>query len=158
MNIERTGDIGNAYLFKTLTVNQQEYNNINVDLKLFAEQNEVDFICLEKEGEIKFIHLTDSDAIDFIEENGLVKTDNIADLGIGIYVVEVNNIDAVDNLKTFIVDSEDKEITIAEGYYNGKYTECIYGYQHEGYIIINEDNLEINFADIITIEDFLTEY
>lgn len=93
-----------------------ENKNIKAkELAVLLKENNIDFICLEKEGEIKFIHLTDSDAIDFIEENGLVKTDNIADLGIGIYVVEVNNIDAVDNLKTFIANSEDKEITIAEG-------------------------------------------
>lgn len=159
MRIEFTGFAVDEFMFKNLILTQQEYLQIT-DLRTLAEQNQVDFISVETEGEINYIHLTDIDNIDFIEQNGLTKKNDISDLGIGIYVVDKNNFDGVDNLKTYFedYDYDDDDIAIVTGNYQGKYLECVYGYGHKGYIVINADKIEYNNIDTINIEDFLFEY
>lgn len=157
MKIEPTGYCAGGFLFKNLILTQQEYSQVT-DLKKLAEQHQVDFICVEREGEVNYIHLTDVENVDFIEQNGLKKKDVVSDLGIGIYVVDKNNYEGIDNLKTYFEDYEKDEIVVVTGFYVGKYLECVYGYGHVGYIVINTDKIEYNDIDIIKIEDFLFEY
>lgn len=157
MRIESTGYCVGKFLFKNLILTQQEYLQIT-DLKAFAEQNQVDFISIETEREIDYIHLTNVDNVDFIEQNGLIKKDDVSDLGIGIYVVDKNNFDGIDNLKTYFEDYGDEEIGIITGIYKGKYLECVYGYGHKGYIVIKADKIEYNNLDTISIDDFLFDY
>ena len=88
-----------------MILTQQEYSQVT-DLKKLAKQHQIDFICVKREGEVNYTHLTDVENVNFIEQNGLKKKDVVSDLGIGIYVVDKNNYEGIDNLKTYFKDYE----------------------------------------------------
>lgn len=104
MKIEFTGCFNNGeFIFKNLILAPEEYQEVD-DLEKLAKQNQVDFICVEKEGEIDYIHMTDIDNIESIEEKGIINDkDNIPDLGAGIYVVEKHNLEGIENLKIYLM-------------------------------------------------------
>lgn len=157
MRIEPTGECAGEFLFKNFILTEEEYAQVT-DLEKLAKQYQVNFICVEREGAFDYIHLTDVDNVEFIEENGLRKKNIVHDLGVGIYVVDKNNDEGIDNLKNYFEDYEKDEIAVVTGFYYGKYLECVYGYGHTGYIVINADKIDYDDIEVMKIEDFLFEY
>jgi len=149
IRIENTGQIEEIkYLYKHLILTNDELIKIH-NIKEFAENLELDFISVEKKGRLKFLHISNIECKNDIEEYGLLSSEG--DLGIGIYIVDKNNEEGIENLKTFISESynkEDMKLLIVEGNYNGKYYECIYGYGHKGYIVVNDKILKDNISNI----------
>lgn len=156
--IEQTGGENNDFLFTHAIVKEE------VDLSSVSE--EVDFISIEKEGSFDFYHISSTDNQDSIVENGLTLPEGtyVADLGKGIYVIDQEDEEALDNLKEYISefygDDEEAEILLVSGHYEGPYTVCVKGDGHKGYIllknIVSADNIED--AEKMFVEDFLWNY
>ena len=115
----------------------------NISFRTLAEQCQVDFIAVRKYGQISFRHFASMDSYDFINQNGLHSKDpnSILDLGDGVYVIrsKYEDVSGYDNVLNWLgehLDHHTKEMLLVEGTYDGEYHECVYGYQHEGYIVL----------------------
>lgn len=131
-----------------LCLTKEQYDKLDddFDFSIFGDI----LISVEKEGKVDFIHCFYVENMESIKEKGLLiscsslkDVDYIPDMGYGIYVEEgSSSYDMSDELAEFLLqryDYEDAEIGYVEGSYIGKYIECIYGYKHEGYIVLKED-------------------
>ena len=74
----------------------------------------------------------------------------------GIYVVESDCYEGLDNIKTFFEDYSEDDILVVKGKYDSLYTKCIYGLGHEGYIVLSESVKPSSLSlEIMSVEDFL---
>lgn len=128
--------------FKIMIIDDGEYS-YNY-LEQLAYENDVDMVCVDREGTIAFTHFTEKEFVDSIRATGLeINKEYIGDLGQGIYVVQETNWDAYNNAKDNVLNPV--EVT---GIYNGPYRECIYGEDHVGYIMLKTDRVkEVNIHD-----------
>lgn len=157
----RTGgyETSNDFLFKVWEI---PANLEGEDLEEIIEKgikDKIDFIIQEKVGEIDFIHVSYKDLKNEINENGLIYDENndwINDLGRGIYVIEEDNEEALDNLYSYVENHEEEELLLVKGTFTGTYYECVHGESHEHYICIKE-NISADFlsTEIIFVNDFL---
>jgi len=162
--IEKTGELYNGdFLFTHLVLTEGEWEKIkaSTDREKFPFGLKVDFVSVLRDGGVEYIHVTDADR-NYIEQNGLKEGRYVGDLGRGIYVVEESNPEAVANLMDFLSEyKEEEELILVKGYYKGPYTECVYGYGHEGYIVLKgTDGVkpgEISI-DRINVEEFEIRY
>ena len=159
--IQSTGGDEEGYLFKHLTLTEEEYEKTvrTRSLEEIAKEQQVDFISVRKEGRVRFLHVSNEYNYDSIDKNGLQSNADgfIGDLGIGIYVVDESNKIALDNLKTYVMD-ESNDLVLVDGYYYGPYTECVYGEQHEGYIVLLTNSIpehQILTLEVESVDDFL---
>lgn len=161
LNIERTGGKNGDFLFNHLVLSEKELREVE-SIEELAEKHDIDFISVERNNSINYYHVTDIDNYESINEKGLLYNQNnewVGDLGKGIYAVEQGNHIAIDNLQSYVAELVGgDDILIVEGVYTGIYTECIYGYGHEGYIVFkgNTDNI-IDLIDC-EVNDFLLDY
>ena len=136
---EKTGELHDGdFLFTHLVLTEAEWEEIkaSTNREKFPFGLKVDFVSVLRNGGLEYLHVTDADR-NYIEQNGLKEGRYVGDLGRGIYVVEESNPEAVANLMDFLSEyKEEEELTLVKGYYKGQYTECIYGYGHEGYIVL----------------------
>lgn len=163
--IQKTGGDESGYLFQHLILTEEEYKKMDRDtLKKFSKENQIDFVSVQLTGTIDYYHVAESWKKTFIEENGIHATDEwVHDLGKGIYAVPQVDGEAINNLKTYVGEEFkiDDEIVIVEGTYKGPYLKCVYGDQHEGYIVLQREHIPIEeIGDIYTmnIEDFLFSF
>lgn len=154
MNIVLTGKFDeDEYLFRTLELTETEFQNLeHEDLKQLEEKYKVDFITVERNAEIGFLHYADITCYDFIQENGLkTREGNIGDLGQGIYAIYNKSdhtklgmhLEGEDNVCTWLEGHESEEIVEVEGVFKGTYTECVHGYQHKGYLLLKDGEFQI---------------
>lgn len=147
-------------IFIHLTITKEELNFIerNYNLNDFAKKYNIDFISLICNGEICFEHYSNVNNKENIKEKGLIiqKNDFISDLSNGIYVIQSSDFIGKDNLNNYFKNCklEDKEILKVTGIYNGPYKICIYGLNHENYIVIPKN---IKPKDISTEICFLED-
>lgn len=139
-----SGNSIDGYKHKTLVLTEEEYEYIQdyIGLEIFALENDIDFINVIYNDTIEFIHYSNKNNEDSIKNNGLIIQDSniIMDLGIGIYVVEKNDEIAIDNLSCYIEELNlENDILKITGVYSGEYEKCVYGSEHEGYIVILDD-------------------
>ena len=164
--INPTGGYKDDYMFNHMILSIEQYNAIladNPDIIKFADANNVHFISVKKNGSIEFLHVTSPANDELIEQSGLKINEDeyVMDLGKGIYaILDTKDVTykGMDNLKTYIAEGyADNEILIVQGYYTGEYLECMYGYQHEGYIVLlnNVPSKDIWNIRTETIDDFL---
>lgn len=134
-------------------LSKKEINNITNELL----SKKFDYILLKKNGAVNPIHVTHSYNEQSIKDNGLHCGDG--DFGYGLYVINKDNEIALDNLKTYIVDSfrnSEKTMAICNISYSGEYYECINQGTNEGYLLLTEsDNIKLNSIDTVNIVDFL---
>lgn len=173
-------DNGNIYFkeldydYKHLVLNyvQQDLiklHNINIDE--FCRDNEINFVSEIDDFEMDFIHVTKKSNLESIKQLGLIvdqESNFIPDLGVGIYAIPIGSEKGLDNLKTFLEDYCEDEILLITGTHKGKYTHCIKGEGHEGYIVfkdpqISPENLSfetMNIYDFLMMdaEEFFLEY
>lgn len=167
-------------IFTCLRLTEQEFKKIKESMSInqYAKENDISFVTIEKvstrTNPLNFIHITSYENIENIEEKGLVipQTKWISDLGKGIYVVEDNDVDGLINLQDYISELYSQELTddyeedddyeetylaIIKGSYVGKYYYCVYGYQHEGYILLEDSveskNIIVEFSQ--TVKEFV---
>lgn len=134
-----------AWIHLILTKEQYEALEKDFDFKVFGDI----LISVEEVGLVNFIHCFYVENLDSIKKQGLLVAysskdpDYIPDMGYGIYVEEGDNAYEIsDELAGFLInryDGEDAEVGYVEGMFTGKYLRCIYGYEHEGYIVLKED-------------------
>lgn len=158
--IEKTGGENEDFLFSHAII-QEESDISNIPQK-------VDFVSIEKKDSFNFLHITPVENESSIFKKGLVlpQSDYISDLGKGIYLIEEDNVEAIEYLKDYVsehygeYDDEDVKILIVTGEYNGSYIECIKGDGHVGYIVAKEaiPSHKINDLVEITVTDFLLDY
>jgi len=161
--IEETGeDFEGKFMYKHMILTTEQYQDIlnnNIRIDELAVNIQVDFISVLRNDKINFMHTTSPSNKEFILNNGLkIKYDEFFDLGLGIYAIKKDSLQGLENLKTFVAEGyEDEEILIITGYYTGSYTECIYGSNHEGYIVLfdNVDSKNITNFNIMLVDDFL---
>lgn len=128
------------FLFHHLVLSdEKEYSK--EELEELARTHEVDFISKEEDGSFTFLHVTSPEYLDSIQEHGLKPSDDgyVGDLGYGVYVVDEGDTDALENLMDYLeaaLEDDEDEILLIQGSYTGRYTRCIYGDGHEGYIVI----------------------
>ena len=145
-----------------LTLTKSQYEALGEDFNYHIFKNFL--VSVELEGEIDFVHYCYEEDLESIKKNGILlsysgKGEYIPDMGHGIYVVESDSAyDVTDEIIEFLVgryDDRNEEVGYIEGTYKGKYIECIYGYAHEGHIVL-KDNVA---PDMITNTgtEFLSE-
>lgn len=149
----------NDFLFKVWEIGSDIQENELENIFENAARNKVDFIIQEKTGEIEFLHVSYKHLKNQINEEGLTYDKScewISDLGRGIYVIEEDNDEGLDNLYKYVENHEDEELLLVRGTFNGTYYECIYGDEHEHYICIKDnispDSLSIQ---VVFLSDFL---
>lgn len=151
------------YDYKHLAINYKQQDLIrlhDIDIDEFCREQEVDFVSEIDEFEIDFIHVTKKSNLENIKQLGLIvdpKSKFIPDLGVGIYAVPIGSERGLDNLKTFLEDYCEDEILVITGTHKGKYTHCIKGEGHEGYIVFKDSKISpenLSF-EIMNIYDFL---
>lgn len=159
--IEGTGGTEGDFLFNHLIFTEEEYNKIE-NLDKIIEEKDIDFVSVEREGNVTYCHITAIDNYDSIDKQGLIYSQNsvwVGDLGRGIYAVQKDDFKAIDNLKTYVAETiEDDSILIVKGNYTGRYNECVHGYGHEGYIVFKESTNNINDLVECSVDDFLLNY
>ena len=128
-------------------------------VEAFGIETNIDFISEEiNDTPIEFIHLSNPRFENSIRSKGLVSDycSYVTDLGFGIYAIESNCEQGLDNVKTFFEDYEDNYVLVVKGKYNSHYTKCIYGIGHEGYIVLSEDvEPSLLSFEIMEVDDFL---
>lgn len=148
--------LDNQPMFKVMVLNTNE--NLSDDHSEISE-NDIDFVIKEMEGSIKFFHYTDELSLKSILDNGFVieDKDTVPDLGIGVYCVldttDVGIYAGFDNIFNYFRDCGAYEVSEIECLYDGKYYLCIYGEEHEVYIVIPEENI-----DKIVINDYKEKF
>lgn len=114
-----------------------------------------ELILEEKDGLMRFAHLTYSDVVASILKNGFIAGDG--NLGIGVYCCNLDNALSVNSLINFhddLAEGED-EMSIIAGYYNGKRFECIdstdpYMLFNKGFVLLTDTN-QITITKVHTI-------
>ena len=114
-----------------------------------------ELILEEKNGVMRFAHLTYSDVVSSIVKNGFVAGDG--NLGIGVYCCDLGNETSVNALIDFqsdLSEGED-EMSIVVGEYRGKRIECIgstnpYMLYNKGFVLLS-DTEQINIVEVHTI-------
>lgn len=166
--VEETGGFLNPQdekMFKCLTLTEEEYDflikekkDVYSFLKKFAKKNKIDFICVQYNKEISFIHTSSVENKESIEKDGLLDLtyDFIMDLGQGIYVVEEYDREGMENLDKYLENEYD--ILYVCGTYNGPFKKCIYGVDHEGYVVLEKDVPKENISVEITTVDQMFSY
>lgn len=160
-----------AWTHLILTKSQFDELDENFDFRVFGDI----LISVELDGEINFVHCFYIEDMESIKKEGLLisyskKYPNyIPDMGYGIYVEEGDDAYEISNeLASFLLnryDEEDAEVGYVEGTYNGKYLECIYGYTHEGYIVLKNDvtldminNIDSEYISALASDYYNYEY
>lgn len=152
------GDPEMGYLFSHLVLDKESEH-------FSADELKVDFLSIVKDGPIDFIHVTSPNNLESMKEKGLILPtgDWIGDLGVGIYVVNEHDQNAIDYLANYLLDYNDSridtELLVVTGRYNGSYELCIEGDGHEGYALIKEaiPVAELSFEKT-TLKDFIYDY
>lgn len=165
LQLQSTGGDETGYLFKHLILTEEEYTSFTSDqIKELAKQQNIDFISVQMKGSIDYYHTAEGWKEDFINENGIISTNDwVHDLGKGIYVVQQTDGEAVYNLKTYVGEGYDMDdrIIVIEGSYRGPYLKCVFGDQHRGYIVLQTEKInaeDINDIHKMSIEEFLLEF
>lgn len=117
------------------------------ELEKLADIHRVDFISQVEEGTINFIHVSYPSQLKSIKERGLIASSESSDLGVGVYLIEEDDVEGTENLLTYVETLMQEEILIIKGTYQGEYMRCIYGESHEGYIVVKETVLPNNIED-----------
>lgn len=144
-------------IFKCLSLSGKEYtllNKINCLNDLVTEYG-ISFVTVKCNARptapLNFMHVTRLDNVDLIMKEGIkVNKGYVSDLGIGNYVVWVDDCIGKDNLRNYIADMYENELyddytgsitelAIVQGEYVGDFYKCVLGEGHEGYILISED-------------------
>lgn len=133
-------------LFTHLILSEKEFEEINngIGIDSFAMENDIDLISVKYNGPISFMHFTDIENEESIDEKGLIIQEDkfIMDMGRGIYCIEEDDETGFDNLYDYFdgceKDGSDKVLKII-GSYNGEYLRCEYGDGHEHYILLKEN-------------------
>lgn len=149
--------------FKHLELTKEEFDFVTSECSIeeFADKNNIDLISLICEGKIDFIHYTYVSNEKSILEKGLLigNSEYFCDLGFGIYAIEKNDNVGKDNLNVYFEGFQDDEALEVSGSYEGVYSKCIYGEEHENYIVIpkpiKKDALK---TKKILIEEEFTHY
>lgn len=114
------------------TINESE-------LEKLADIHQVDFISQVEEGTINFIHVSYTSQLTSIKEIGLIASSESSDLGVGVYLIEEDDVEGTENLLTYVETlMQEEDILIVKGTYQGRYIRCLYGEGHEGYIVVKE--------------------
>jgi len=153
--IEQTGGVLGDLMFSHLILSESDYAVFKDELEQLADILKVDFISVERTGPIEFQHVTDVDTASLIEQEGfkIIDEDFIGDIGKGIYGFQRENLDSLMNVQTYIAeDFSESEVAMITASHNGKYLECVFGYGHEGYILLKTDHIPAK--DILNIEEF----
>ncbi|WP_275372535.1 hypothetical protein [Clostridium tertium] len=160
------GDLNQAEgcVFRHLVLDEYQLDEIKergYTLFDIAEDLNIDFISLKRNKEIEFIHITSLENKNSIEENGLVirESSHIPDLGSGIYVIseDTSYEEAIANLKDILEETYGRNDTAAvvRGHYSGPYSECVYGDNHHGYIVLKYNvpscDLEVKEEKVLDI-------
>lgn len=131
------------YLFTHLLLTEEEFEFISdTQGDSFADDNNISFISVIYNGEIKFTHYSSIYNKESIDKKGLLVSNNniIMDLGKGIYVIETDDEVAIDNLYTYFEEKDDEnKLLKVTGTYLGEYYQCIIGNGHEHYIVLPND-------------------
>lgn len=130
--------------------------------KHYTDPSELHLI--KRYSKVEFLHVCfpEYNTEDNILENGLthIETDYVGDLGIGIYAVDTNNLNGVENLKNYLENIDEGNVLVVTGEYIGKYYECITKGDHNGYILIDAPIAPnyINEVRLSTVSDFIMYY
>lgn len=161
MNIEKTGHISDDfYLYQTLYLSEKEFHQLTIPLEELASKHDCDFIVVYLSGKINFLHFTNGDNLSAIEDsNKLIPSKHIGDLGVGVYAVPAANEsfheEGISNILTYFEDYEEDSIGKISGSYDGCYGLTVFGFQHEGYLLLKEGVITIEDTHLIDITDFL---
>jgi len=162
--IEQTAGMGTSFIFKHLIITVDEMECLlasGLSIEKFATENNIDFISLKKFGKVEVLHITSTLNKQSIHEKGLLCNRTVGwinDLGIGLYGVDKDNETGLENLRTYVEGHfDDDDMLIVEADYTGEYIQCIYGYGHEGYIVLKVSIPAQDVTDIISsnVDDFL---
>lgn len=114
-----------------------------------------ELILTEKDGLMRFAHLTYSDVVDSIVKNGFIAGDG--NLGIGVYCCDLDNETSVNALIDFQGDLSEGEyeMSIVIGEYIGKRLECTdstnpYMMYNKGFVLLTDMD-QINITEVHTI-------
>lgn len=172
--IERTAGANDDYLFTHAVIRLNE----SLTFEAYSGLKErVDFISMEKEGVIDFLHVSKPEFEESIIKKGLlVNREYIADLGRGIYLINVCQQEAWTNLENYVISSicgsetdyldevdldllSEVELLIITGKYNGRYNICVDGWGHEGYVVV-KNTIEPDILDIemVNARHFVENY
>lgn len=154
--VEKTGGQGDSCLFNHAIFENKEHTK---------EVTGIDFVSSKERGEINFLHISSLDNEESIWEKGLIIStgDYTNDLGVGVYVVDVDDDIAIDNLKNYVeshFEDGEERFLVVTGTYEGDYLLCQTGYGHEGYIVIKESipSDKINDIQKVSVDHFICEY
>lgn len=114
-----------------------------------------ELILEEKDGLMRFAHLTYSDVVGSIIKNGFIAGDG--NLGIGVYCCNLDNELSVNSLIDFhgdLSEGED-EMCIITGYYHGHRLECVdstnpYMMYNKGFVLLT-DTTQITITKVHTV-------
>lgn len=150
------------YIFKTLICPSELYERYleyveslndsdewNRVFNYIVESTGLTFLAVEYVDEFTFVHITDVSNYDSIMKDGLVPNSSwVSDLGCGVYTIDDADYDAWDTLRSFVSDLDiGEEILTIKGNYSGRYLQCVYGDDHEGYIVIPDAILPDTFTE-----------
>lgn len=121
-------------------------------LETICKEHNIDFISVSNNTRHSVSHIVSYDTYDYIEKNGFqINQEFVMDLGDGVYCFDLSSDDSVSNMMTYLDNSdlfeEDDEAMILKLSYTGKVTRCIYGENHEGYLVL-KDPSKIKIVDI----------
>lgn len=154
-------------MFKHLIIKNKEEGKYDLNYEKYKEIAKVlkiDFLSVSRNGEISFLHVASIHSFDFIDKNGLkpLIDDFVLDLGQGLYVIskEINYDVAIENLLNYVAEEiEDEKLLVIKGKYNGKFTECVFGEGHEGYIVLKSSVPREDIEIIeMSVDDFLWNF
>ena len=160
LEIKETGYLGDGiYLWKTMILETDE----ELPSKKELESLNVNLVLKKFEGvDLNLVHYTSEDNYEGIVEKGILLPDlndenNNLDLGIGIYCIEEGNLDAELNIEKYLENYEEDYVSKFTFNFTGEYLECIYGEEHEGYILLakNVPAKDIIEHDSEAVQDLL---
>lgn len=164
MFVEKSGDIGNNEFFFEHIILETYEESLLEDLVAKNKNNNL-LISVKKNDTIDFIHVSLLENKNAIETTGIIASNNIGDLGQGVYAVYKSGLEAIigmENLKDYVSEQYDNEnfVIVVTGTYTGEYLECIHGKNHEGYLVLKENVLveNINDIEIVDIDNFFFDY
>lgn len=168
-NVSITGVIDNCmddeYVYRHLVISKEELSyitNQECSLDRLCSKYSIDFVSVIEEGDLDFIHISKECNKNSIKSKGLININRgyIPDLGVGIYVVDSDDLVGLDNVKAYVSEHMDGlTLLLVKGTYNGVYKRCIYGEGREGYIVLNDDvPYSALSLSVVDIDDFLLYY
>lgn len=120
----------------------------------FFRELKYDFVCVSKKEHLNFVHLTNYEKQETIENDGLhAAIDWIPNLGIGIYVWDSNDQNSEVSMLQFKHHNKLENTSEIHGTFHGEYHKCIFdnsGYvsgNHEGYVVLK--TLHVPAEDIL---------